>query len=83
MVSCFQHGSGSRYGFAGDVRVPAVLFFVCSWGVFVPLAHALSFAPGQGWVDLLPQFGYGALGGWSTSTIRRLPVDSSDTNLSR
>jgi MATE family multidrug resistance protein len=42
-----------------------VLFLVCSWGVFVPLAHALSFAPGQGWVDLLPQFGFGALGGWS------------------
>jgi MATE family multidrug resistance protein len=49
---------------AGDVRVPAVLFLVLSWGVFVPLAHALSFAPGQGWIELLPQFGFGAVGGW-------------------
>ncbi len=58
-------GSGFSLRGAGDVRLPAVLFFVLSWGVFVPLAHALSFAPGQGWVDLLPQFGFGALGGWS------------------
>jgi MATE family multidrug resistance protein len=50
---------------AGDVTVPAVLVIPVSWFVFVPLAHALTFAPGQGWVDFLPQFGYGALGGWS------------------
>lgn len=49
---------------AGDVRVPAVLFLVLSWGVFVPLAHVLSFAPGEGWVHGLPQFGLGAVGGW-------------------
>jgi MATE family multidrug resistance protein len=49
---------------AGDVRVPALLFLVLSWGVFIPLAHSLSFAPGQGWVDVLPQFGFGAVGGW-------------------
>jgi MATE family multidrug resistance protein len=24
----------------------------------------LTFAPGQGWFDVLPQFGYGAVGGW-------------------
>jgi MATE family multidrug resistance protein len=24
----------------------------------------LSFAPGQGWLDALPQFGFGTLGGW-------------------
>jgi MATE family multidrug resistance protein len=24
----------------------------------------LSFAPGKGWFDGLPQFGYGAVGGW-------------------
>ncbi|MCK7474202.1 MAG: hypothetical protein MZV49_13145 [Rhodopseudomonas palustris] len=41
-----------------------MLFFVLAWGVFVPLAHSLSFAPGQGWVDFLPQYGYGAVGGW-------------------
>jgi multidrug resistance protein, MATE family len=58
-------GSGFSLRGAGDVRVPAVLFFVLSWGVFVPLAHVLSFGQGQGWVDWLPQFGFGALGGWS------------------
>jgi MATE family multidrug resistance protein len=57
-------GSGFALRGAGDVRVPAVLFFVLSWGVFVPLAHSLSFEPGQGWVDVLPQFGFGATGGW-------------------
>jgi MATE family multidrug resistance protein len=58
-------GTGFALRGAGDVRVPAVLFFLLSWGVFVPLAHALSFAPGQGWVELLPQFGLGAIGGWT------------------
>jgi MATE family multidrug resistance protein len=57
-------GAGLALRGAGDVRVPAVLFVVLSWGVFVPLAHSLSFAPGQGWVDVLPQFGLGAVGGW-------------------
>lgn len=49
---------------AGDVRVPTAMLFVLAWLGFVPLAHALSFAPGQGWVHFLPQFGLGALGGW-------------------
>ena len=49
---------------AGDARYPALVFLVLSWGVFVPLSHSLSFAPGQGWVDVLPQFGLGATGGW-------------------
>jgi len=57
-------GSGFALRGAGDVKVPAVLFFVFAWGVFVPLAHSLSFAPGQGWVDFLPQFGFRAAGGW-------------------
>ena len=58
-------GSGFALRGAGDVRVPALLFFALSWGVFVPFAHSLSFAPGQGWVEWLPQFGFGAVGGWS------------------
>jgi multidrug resistance protein, MATE family len=62
-------GTGFALRGAGDVRVPAVLFLVLSWGVFVPLAHALSFAPGQGWVDVLPQFGFGAVGGWSAMLV--------------
>ena len=59
-----QLGSGFALRGAGDVRVPALIFLALAWGVFVPLAHMLSFAPGQGWTDVLPQFGYGAVGGW-------------------
>jgi MATE family multidrug resistance protein len=50
---------------AGDVVVPAALVVPVSWLVFVPLAHSLTFAPGQGWVNFLPQWGYGAVGGWA------------------
>jgi multidrug resistance protein, MATE family len=49
---------------AGDVRLPAIMVLALSWLFFVPLAHSLSFAPGAGWVDWLPQFGLGAVGGW-------------------
>jgi multidrug resistance protein, MATE family len=49
---------------AGDVKVPAALVLPMSLLFFAPLAHALTFAPGQGWVHFLPQFGYGAIGGW-------------------
>ena len=59
-----QLGSGFALRGAGDVRVPAIIFFGLAWGVFVPLAHLLSFAPGEGWFDGLPQFGLGAVGGW-------------------
>jgi multidrug resistance protein, MATE family len=57
-------GSGFALRGAGDVRFPAAIFFVLAWGVFVPLAYVLSFAPGQGWFDGLPQLGLGAVGGW-------------------
>jgi MATE family multidrug resistance protein len=49
---------------AGDTRVPAATALVLSWFFFVPLAHTLIFAPGQGWYDGLPQYGLGARGGW-------------------
>jgi MATE family multidrug resistance protein len=49
---------------AGDTRVPAATALILSWFLFVPLAHTLIFAPGQGWHDGLPQFGMGARGGW-------------------
>jgi len=49
---------------AGDVRVPVALVFPVCWLVFLPLAHILIFAPGQGWFHFLPQLGYGATGGW-------------------
>jgi len=54
---------------AGDANVPAGTVIVLSWFLFVPLAHSLSFAPGQGWVDWLPQFGLGAVGGWLAALI--------------
>ena len=44
---------------AGDTRVPAATALILSWFFFVPLAHTLIFAPGQGWFDGLPQFGHG------------------------
>lgn len=49
---------------AGDVRVPAALVLLLSLLLFVPLAHALTFSPGDGWVNFLPQYGLGAVGGW-------------------
>ncbi len=49
---------------AGDTRIPAATALILSWFLFVPLAHTLIFAPGQGWIDGLPQFDMGALGGW-------------------
>jgi MATE family multidrug resistance protein len=58
-------GSGMCLRGAGDVAVPAALVIPVSWLVFVPLAHALTFAPGQGWVGFLPQFGFGPIGGWA------------------
>jgi MATE family multidrug resistance protein len=54
---------------AGDVRVPVALVFPVCWLVFLPLAHILIFAPGQGWFHFLPQLGYGAEGGWTAVLI--------------
>ncbi len=54
---------------AGDATVPAALVLGMSWLFFVPLTHSLAFADGQGWVDWLPQFGLGAIGGWSAAVI--------------
>jgi MATE family multidrug resistance protein len=49
---------------AGDATVPAALVLPMSWFIFVPLAHSLTFSPGEGWVNFLPQLGWGATGGW-------------------
>ncbi|HEY7379048.1 MAG TPA: MATE family efflux transporter [Steroidobacteraceae bacterium] len=62
-------GSGLALRGAGDATVPAVMVIVISWFVFVPAAHALAFAPGQGYVNFLPQFGFGAIGGWVAALI--------------
>ena len=49
---------------AGDATVPAVMVTALSWGIFVPLAYMATFN-GDGWFALLPQFGFGAVGGWT------------------
>jgi MATE family multidrug resistance protein len=54
---------------AADVRLPALMVLALSWLVFVPLAHSLSFAPGEGWVSWLPQYGRGAVGGWTAALV--------------
>jgi MATE family multidrug resistance protein len=54
---------------AGDATVPAALVLSMSWLFFVPLAHSLAFATGEGWISWLPQFGFGALGGWTAAVI--------------
>ena len=48
----------------GILFTPAAMVIVLSWFLFVPAAHSLTFAPGQGYMDLLPQLGWGAVGGW-------------------
>ncbi len=62
---------------AGDTRVPAATALVLSWFLFVPLAHTLIFAPGQGWIDGLPQLGLGARGGWIALMIYVILLGSS------
>jgi MATE family multidrug resistance protein len=62
---------------AGDVRVPVALVLPVCWLVFLPLAHAFTFAPGQGWVHFLPQFGWGARGGWSAVILYVMLLGSS------
>jgi MATE family multidrug resistance protein len=54
---------------AGDTRFAAVALLVLSWGLFVPLAHTLTFAPGQGWIGGVPLLGLGAVGGWIAITV--------------
>ncbi len=54
---------------AGDAIVPAMMVIALSWLLFVPAAHMLTFAPGQGWVDWMPQFGLGAVGGWIAAVL--------------
>jgi MATE family multidrug resistance protein len=62
---------------AGDTRVPAATALVLSWFLFVPLAHMLVFAPGAGWLDGLPQYGFAAKGGWLALMIYVILLGSS------
>jgi MATE family multidrug resistance protein len=50
---------------AGDARVPALIVLACGLLLFLPLTHLLTFAPDGGWIDGLPGYGLGAVGGWS------------------
>ncbi len=61
--------SGLALRGAGDAVVPAVLVTGLSWLVFVPLSHMLTFAPGEGWFDVLPQAGWGVYGGWASVVV--------------
>jgi multidrug resistance protein, MATE family len=54
---------------AGDMAVPAAIVLGVCWFIFLPVAHALTFAPGQGWFGFLPQAGFGAVGGWSAMVL--------------
>jgi MATE family multidrug resistance protein len=69
-------GSGMALRGAGDAAVPALLVLALSWLLFLPLAHAFTFGPGEGWVDFLPQLGWGSLGGWSALVLYMLALGS-------
>jgi MATE family multidrug resistance protein len=58
---------GGNLRAVGDVRVPAVWTTLLAWLFWVPLAHALVFAPGAALVVGLPQFGLGLAGAWWAS----------------
>lgn len=62
-------GAGFCLRGAGDMRVPTLAIIVLCWFGFVPLTHMFTFATGEGWVDFLPQFGYGAIGGWAVALV--------------
>ena len=62
-------GAGFCLRGAGDMRVPTLAIIFLSWFGFVPFTHMFTFAPGHGWVDFLPQYGYGAIGGWAVALV--------------
>jgi multidrug resistance protein, MATE family len=62
-------GSGFCLRGAGDVRVPAVLVAALAWLGWIPLTQSLTFAPGQGFIPGLPQFGFGAVGAWVAALV--------------
>jgi multidrug resistance protein, MATE family len=59
---------------AGDARIPALIVLACALFLFLPLTHVLTFAPGQGWIDAAPGYGYGAVGGWSAILVYVLAI---------
>ncbi|UCE30908.1 MAG: MATE family efflux transporter, partial [Burkholderiales bacterium] len=75
IAACYQFFDGLNLGAgfalrgAGDAKVPALILLLLSWGLFVPLVHVLTFAPGQGWIEALPALGWGATGGWAAAVV--------------
>jgi MATE family multidrug resistance protein len=69
-------GSGMALRGAGDVIVPAALVLPLSMLLLVPLAHVLTFAPGEGWFHFLPQLGWGATGGWIAVVVYLIVLSS-------
>lgn len=75
IAAAFQLFDGMNLGFAsalrgaGDVITPILVVLPLSWGFFLPLAHALIFAPGEGYVDFLPQYDMGVIGGWLAALV--------------
>ncbi|MFN0315364.1 MAG: MATE family efflux transporter [Burkholderiales bacterium] len=75
IAAAYQFFDGLNLGFgaclrgAGDVVTPTLWLALLSLGVFIPLTHMLTFAPGQGWVAFLPQLAYGAPGAWGAAFV--------------
>jgi len=70
-------GGASCLRGAGDAVIPAALVMPLSLLVFVPMAHSLTFRRDQGWVEFLPQFGWGATGGWTAVLIYMILLGTS------
>jgi MATE family multidrug resistance protein len=62
-------GAGFCLRGAGDMRVPTIALILLSFLGFVPFTHMATFAPGEGWVRFLPQFGFGTVGGWAVALV--------------
>jgi len=83
MAACYQAFDGLNLSAsfclrgASDVHVPALIVAVLSWGLWVPITHILTFAPGHGWVNFLPAWGLGAIGGWVASVLYVVALGSS------
>lgn len=60
----------------GDVRLPSLLAILLNWFGFVPLTHILTFEPGKGFVEFLPQLGWGVFGGWIAAILFTLTMTS-------
>ena len=74
----FNLGCGFCLRGAGDVRCPCSWWSCCPGVASSRLTHMLTFAPGQGWVHFLPQFGLGTVGGWSALLLYTFALGRSD-----